>query len=147
MDLLQEKELWQRVCPNREVLPRDPAQGLPGMIAAEATDAAVYLQLCRCFKGSQSAMLRQMYQQAQSNMACLRGLYTLITGKQPTARGCPPETGTPAQMLRRCYGNKMKLLAQYERCRDDKEYGRVYERLAQQTQNHLRFLLEILGSL
>ena len=147
MDLLQERELWQRVCPGKEALPRDPAQGLPGLIAAEATDAAAYLQLCRCFKGNQSAMLRQMYQQAQSNMACLRGLYTLITGKQPSARGCEPEAGTPAQMLRRCYGNKMKLLAQYERRLDDREYGRVYERLAQQTQNHLRFLLEILGSL
>lgn len=147
MDALQEKALWQRGCPNREVLQNDPAQGLPGLIAAEATDAASYLQLSRRLGGNQSAMLRQMYKQEQSHIACLRGLYTLITGKQPTARGCAPETGTPAQMLRRCYGSKMKLLAQYESRREDKEYGRVYERMAQQTQNHLRFLLELLGSL
>lgn len=147
MDLMQENALWQRVCPNREGAQSDPAQGLPGLIAAETTDAAVYLQLCRRLGGNQSAMLRQMYKQEQSHIACLRGLYTLITGKPPTARGCPPEEGTPAQMLRRCYGNKMKLLAQYESRREDKEYGRVFERLAQQTQNHLRFLLEILGSL
>ncbi len=147
MDLLQEKELWQRVCPNREVLPQDTAQGLPGLIAAEATDAAMYLMLSRRLSGNQSAMLRQMYQQAQSNIACLRGIYTLITGKQPSARGCDPETGTPTQILRRCYGNKMKLLAQYEARRDDKEYGTVFGRLAQQSQNHLRFLLELLGSL
>ena len=147
MDLLQEKEIWQRVCPNREALPQDPSQGLPGLIAGEATDAAAYLMLSRRLGGNQSALLRQMYQQSQSNMACLRGIYTLITGKQPSARGCDPETGTPTQMLRRCYGNKMKLLAQYESRQDDKEYGPVFMRLAQQSQNHLRFLLELLGSI
>ena len=136
--------VWERV---RSDAPPSPEQGLTELIAAEWTDAAVYLQLSRRFQGKDSALLRRMYEEEQAHTACLKGIYTLITGRRPAVKAVPPPQGDVEQILRRCYGREMQSLARYEARASDPEYGQVFARMAQQERAHCHSVLELLGRL
>ena len=137
--------VWQRV--QGKILQDEDLNGLPAMIAGEWQDAATYLRLSRQFSGKEANILRKMFEEEQSHAACLKGIYTLLTGQQletqtPTIRQEPL-----AATLRRCYGREMQCLAQYERWTEHREYGPVFSRLAQQERAHCTALLELLGNL
>ncbi len=138
-------KVWQRV--HTDAPAQNPAQGLLELIAQEWTDAATYLLLARRFQGKESAVLRKMFEQEQSHTACLKGIYTLITGTQPVVRAIPPVQESTEAVLRRCYGAEMRCLARYEERSSDPEYGQVFSRLAEQERDHCRLVLELLGNL
>ncbi len=143
--------VWQRVRGENAPAPapEQPAgtQGLLELIAEEWVDATTYLNLSRRFQGKPSAVLRKMYEEEQAHGACLKGIYTLISGSRPTVRAVPPAQENPETTLRRCYGREMRCLAQYEARSDHPEYGQVFARLAEQEREHCRRILELLGSL
>ena len=143
IDPVMAANVWQRVRPDTP----DREKGLLALIAQEWTDAATYLQLSRRLQGKDSALLRKMYQQEQAHTACLKGIYTLITGTHPTIRAVPASHEDPDTVLRRCYGREMQCLAQYEARSADPEYGQVFARLADQEREHCHMLLEIIGRL
>lgn len=145
IDPAKAARVWQRVRPDTPVETWE--QALPEMIAQEWTDAAIYLQLSRRFHGKESAVLRRMFEEEQAHTACLKGIYTLITGTRPKVRAAAPEQEDTEQLLRRCYGREMRCLAQYEQKVCDPEYGQVFARLAQQEREHCRLVLELLGNL
>lgn len=145
IDPAKAARVWQRV--RGEMPSEHPEQGLLEMISREWTDASTYLQLSRQFQGKQSATLRRMFEEEQAHTACLKGIYTLITGKRPVVQTVPPVQTTPEQLLRQCYGREMRCLAQYEQRSGDPEYGQVFARLADQERDHCRLVLELLGSL
>lgn len=137
--------VWQRVqgkTPQNEELMR-----LPALIAGEWWDAATYLRLSRKFTGKEAGTLRKMFEEEQSHAACLKGIYTLLTGERLVTH--TPITGEEplSATLRRCYGREMQSLAQYERWSEHREYGPVFQRLAQQERAHCAAILEILGNL
>lgn len=135
--------VWQRVQGAAQPSDRE----LLTMISAEWTNAATYLQLSRQFQGKESAALRRLYEAEQSHTACLKGIYTLITGTRPVVRATPLTGQDPEAVLRRCYGRQMQSLADYEARAEDKEYGPVFSRLADQEKDHCRVILELLGNL
>jgi len=137
--------VWQRVQSKPEI--EQDAQWLLSLIAQEGTDAAAYLALSRRTQGKSSAMLRQMFQEEQAHVACLKGIYKLVTGSHPAVRSVPPKQEPVLAVLRRCYGQEMRGLAQYEAHCADPEYGQVFARLADQEREHCRMVLELLGNL
>lgn len=145
IDNAKAARVWQRV--QSENPAARPEQGLLELIAHEWTDAATYLQLSRKFQGKDSALLRRMFEEEQAHTACLKGIYTLITGRHPAVRTMPPAQEEPEQTLRRCYGREMQCLARYEQRSADPEYGQVFARLAAQEREHCRLVLELLGNL
>ena len=137
--------VWQRVQgPSQQT---DPAQGLAELIAQEWTDAANYLHLSRRLTGRDSAIARRLFEEEQAHTACLKGIYTLITGQRPTVKAVLPTPEEPEALLRRCYGREMRCLAQYEARSGHPEYGQVFARLADQEREHCRLVLQLLGSL
>ena len=120
-------------------------QRLPELIAQELHDANVYLQLSRRFQGRDSVLLRQMAQQEQDHGACLKGLFTLITGEQPKIPLVQTAQQDVSHLLRGCYGNQMHRLARYEARATDAEYGHVFARLAAQEQEQCHRLLALIG--
>ena len=137
--------VWQRV---RGKEPAGEELGnLPAMIAGEWWDAATYLRLSRQFQGKEAGVLRKMFEEEQSHAACLKGIYTLLTGQRLVTQTLAPRQENLSVALRRCYGREMQSLAQYERWSDHREYGPVFSRLAQQERAHCAALLEILGNL
>lgn len=122
-------------------------QKLPALINEERTDAAIYMMLSRQFQGRHAQLLRQMADQEQTHAACLKGIYTLVSGKRAAEYTPQPEAAPVETVLRRCYGREMRSLAAYEARSSDPEYGQVFSRLAAQERDHCRRLLELLGSL
>lgn len=143
IDPVKEAQVWQRV----QAQQTDPREGLQELIAREWELAGACLQLSRRLSGRQSTLLRQLYEKEQGHVACLKGIYTLITGQRPNVRGFAAATGFPEAELRRCYGKQMQNLAEYERRGSHPEYGHIFENLARQEREHCHLLLEILGSL
>ena len=77
----------------------------------------------------------------------MEGIHKTITGKSVNLRTLPPAGDPPQIALRKLYGIKRKLWAEYEGRSDDPEFGRVYDRLARQEAEHLGMIMEILGRL
>lgn len=137
--------VWQRV--QGKTAQNEDLNSLPAMIAGEWWDAATYLRLSRQFAGKEAAILRKMFEEEQSHAACLKGIYTLLTGQQLVTQTPAPRQENLSVTLRRCYGREMQSLAQYEKWSDHREYGPVFQKLAQQERAHCAALLEILGNL
>ena len=135
--------VWQRV----QGATRPSDRELLTMIAREWTDAATYLQLSRQFQGKDSANLRRLYDEEQAHTACLKGIYTLITGTRPNVKALALTGQDPEALLRRLYGRQMQGLADYEAKSQDPEYGPVFARLADQERDHCRTILEVIGNL
>lgn len=146
IDRQKAARVWERVTAGPEST-RWSVEGLQGLIAQEWADAATYLHLSRRLQGSQSATLRRMFQQEQAHAACLKGICNLITGTTPTVHAPQPSQEPVEAILRRCYGQEMRSLAQYEARSADPEYGQVFARLADQEREHCHLILELLGSL
>ena len=137
--------VWDRA--QNAAVPTGDAPAILNLIEEELVDAAAYLRLARKLPPPQAAIARQLAQQEQSHAVCLKGIYTLITGRkamvpQPALSDEPPEV-----VLRRCYGREMRCLAQYEARQTDAQYGHVFRSLARQEQEHCHRILEILGAL
>lgn len=145
IDKQKAARVWDRVQAQQDRTPDH--RGLLALIAGEWADASTYLQLSRRFQGNPSAALRRLYEQEQSHAACLKGIYTLITGEHATVPSPPPPKENTEAVLRRCYGREMQSLAAYEARSSDPEYGQVFARLAAQEREHCHILLTILGSL
>ena len=144
-DKAKAARVWQRV---QGAAVANPTQGLPGMIAEEWADAALYMALSKRVQGPAAAMLRKMAQEEQTHMACLKGMYTLQGSGRPDIPTPPPADKAPiGLLLRRCYGREMRCMAQYEARVGDPDYGQVFARMAQQEREHCRQILELLGSL
>lgn len=144
--------VWQRVtapaAPHTTPAPdARNLQELMNLIAQELADATTYLHLSRRFQGKESGILRRLSEQEQAHTACLKGIYTLLTGSHPPVRTAPPSQDPPEAILRRCYGQEMHCLAQYEIRQKDPEFGPVFARLAEQEREHCRTILELLGNL
>lgn len=137
--------VWDRV--QNAPVPVGDAQLILNVIAEETVDAATYLQLSKRLPPPQAAVVKQLAQQEQAHVTCLKGIYTMITGEKP--KYPPPQitNDPPDIVLRRCYGREMRALAQYEACQNDPQYGHVFRTLARQEKEHCHRLLEILGAL
>ncbi len=137
--------VWQRVQATGQEPDITPI--LLTMIAEEWQDATIYLHLSRLYPGRGGAQLRKLFEEEQAHVACLKGIYTLLTGQRASTRITPPPQGPMDTILRRCYGREMQCLAQYEQWSAHGEYGPVFSRLADQEKEHCRVLLELLGNL
>lgn len=136
-------QVWQRV----RGVDRLTDRQLQAMISQAWTRAATYLTLSRQLQGEESAILRRLYTQQQAHTACLKGIYTLITGTHPTVKALPETGQQPEAVLRRLYGKSMQALAEYESRTSDPEYGPVFARLAEREKDHCRTVLELIGNL
>ena len=139
------QRVWQRVRGEEDSGITEYA--LQEMIAGEWSDAAGYLALSRKTSGKDSAILRRLFEEEQSHMACLKGIYTLITGTKPSLPKTPAPQEPMEVTLRKCYGREMHTLAAYEQRSADREYGPVFARLAQQEREHCRMVLELIGNM
>lgn len=132
--------VWDRVQGNG-------ADYLPELIGLEWLDAITYMTLSRRFQGRDSLLLRQLAQQEQDHAACLRGIYTLLTGSRPVVSTPVVPKEDTEKLLRRSYGSHMHRLARYEARAGDKEHGPVFSRLAEQEREQCQKLLALLGRL
>ena len=137
--------VWDRV--QNTAVPAGDSQLILNLIAEEILDAATYLQLSKRLSTPQAAAIKQLAQQEQSHVSCLKGVYTMITGEKPKVLPVKVSDDPPDIVLRRCYGREMRALAQYEARQNDPQYGHVFHSMARQEQEHCHKILELLGVL
>lgn len=138
--------VWQRVR-GQNGGGQPTGDSLLSLIAGEMTDATTYLALSRQMSGKESVVLRRLFEEEQSHTACLKGIYTLLTGSRPVVRTVPPEKESAEIILRKCYGREMRCLAAYEERAGDRDYGPVFAKLAAQEREHCKLVLELIGNL
>ncbi len=136
------RAVWQRV---QGTAPAPALHRLPELITEQRLSAAAYLSLSRCFGGRESAMLRKMAEEAQTHIACLRGIHRMATGEGCRVQTVPTPQEAPHIALRRCYGREMRCLAAYEAQSGDEEYGAVFSQLACQAREHCKNILFLTG--
>ncbi len=140
--------VWQRVqAEQADAKQTRKNDNLQELIMNEWIAAATYLRLARQMQPKQAAVLQRLGTEEHAHAACLKGIYTLITGEKAVTRTPQPEVESPELTLRRCYGREMRSLKEYESRCDDPEYGHVFARLAEQEREHCRIVLELLGGL
>lgn len=137
--------VWDRV--QNTALPTTDTQLLVNLMTEEALDAATYIQLSKRLPMPQAEIAKQLARQEQTHVTCLKGIYTMITGQTPKLLTPQVSNDPPDIVLRRCYGRKMRALAQYEDRQGDPQYGHVFRILARQEQEHCHRILELLGTL
>lgn len=138
-------KVWQRVL--GEAPSGTEQWGMQQLIMDAFTEAATYSSLSRRFQGKPAAAFRQLAEEKQKQAACLRGICILAEGTCPAAKNAPLPHGTTEAVLRRCYGQECRCIAEYERRSSDPEYGPVYARLAAQERELCCQLLALLGGL
>ena len=137
--------VWDRV--RSAAVPAPDAQSILGLIAEEMADAAAYQKLAQRLPPPLAAIAKQISREEQSHVACLKGVYTLITGQKPLVPPPAVSDDGPEIVLRRCYGREMRCLSQYEARQSDPQYGHIFRTLAQQEKAHCHRILEILGAI
>ena len=138
-------KVWDRV--RSTAVPPGDSQLILNLITEELQDSRTYQHLAKRLPPPYAAIIRQLSQQSQSQAACLKGIYTMITGRGAIV---PPPSVTDDSadiVLRRCYGRTMRALTQYESRQEDPQYGHIFRNLARQEQEHCHRILEILGAL
>ena len=138
-------KVWDRV--KNAAVPVGDSQLILNLITEEALDARTYGQLAKRLPPPQAAIARQLSQQEQAHIACLKGIYTMITGRNAILAPQKVTDDPPEIVLRRCYGREMRTLTQYEARQNDPQYGHIFRALAHQEQEHCHRILEILGAL
>ena len=143
------QRVWQRIQNSNDLSRNTSAFSVPeicALAAGEFADAAACLKLSREL-GGQGGVLVKLAREDQSHAGCLRGICSIRSGDTPQIANLPPETGTPAAVLRRCYANHLNRLHQYRRMTEDPDFGPAFEKMAAEEQSHCKQLLELLGKL
>lgn len=135
--------VWQRVRGN----PAPQPCSIKTLIYHKSQDIAVYRYLAGKFTGSSRALLEQLAQQEQAQVACLKGIYKMDTGSQPDMQIPRPKAEPTDALLRRCYGRKLQNLACFTERSGESQFGVVFARLAAQEQQHCQDLMILLGSI
>ncbi len=142
-DISGQTRIWQRV--RGEQVP--VTDGLPAMVTAALTEAAIYGVLTRRTQGPARELLQQLREQEWANARCMKGIYVLVTGTPLAVTAPTPEVEQTEIALRKCYGSSLRALAAYEGKMGREEYGPVFEMLAAREREHCRKITEIAGLL
>ena len=146
MDERKAARVWQRVQGEKQEAAAPPSrEDLPALMMEQLQLASAYLQLARLSPGKDGAVFVRLSREAKAQAVCLKGLLTLITGQSP-AIGIPQSQPSQTDaMLRRCYGQELRLWKAYEGRRGDAEYGPVFDRMAARGREHCITVMELIG--
>jgi len=150
----QVRKIWQRVQSGAAYQPtsapvsmEDSKATMRGLILRELEIKSCLIQLSGMFSGKNAAVLRQLARQTQSHAAILRGICAISEGNTPPLRSGKPAAASTGALLRRCYGQILQSLSEYESRSLDPRFGSTFQKLTEQKNHHCRILLALLGSL
>ena len=147
IDQQKAARVWQRVQESKPAPGPDRLENLQELIMNEWIAAATYAQLSRQLPQKEAAVLQRLSREEHGHGACLRGMYSLVTGEKCALHNHPVDKEPVERTLRRCYGLEMRSLKEYEAKSGDPEYGHIFARLADQEREHCVALLGIIGTL
>ncbi len=147
LDPQKAARVWQRV--QRENQAQEPRQGdhLPALIMEQQQLSAAYLHLSRQVPGKDGSVFVRLARESKAQAVCLKGILTLMAGQSPMVGAAPAQISASDVMLRRCYGQELRLQKEYEGRKGDAEYGPVFDRMAQRSREHCCAVAELIGAM
>ena len=146
IDSRKEARVWQRVQGEKqETGTQSRGENLPALIMEQLQLSAAYSHLSRIYPGRDGAVFMRLAREARTQGVCLKGVLKLVTGQNPSVTAVPPQISPPDAMLRRCYGQELRLLRVYENRCTDVEYGPVFDRMASRNREHCGTVMELIG--
>ena len=139
----EQVKIWQRV--KGETPP--VTEGLPGLAAGALARAALYGNLARQLQGPGRGILQQLQEEEQHCARCMKGVYRMVTGNRMQPAAVPLSGENTETALRKCYGQTLKALADFERRVYDPEYGPVFGLLSSKMRTNCCKLAELMGIL
>lgn len=139
----EQVKIWQRV--KGETPP--VTEGLPGLAAGALARAALYGNLARQLQGPGRGILQQLQEEEQHCARCMKGVYRMVTGNRMQPAAVPLSGENTETALRKCYGQTLKALADFERRVYDPEYGPVFGLLSSKMRINCCKLAELMGIL
>ena len=140
------RRVWQRVQSREGMAAPDPvSEGVPELLMQANTLAGLYMGLQRMNGGRAGEGTGSLSRSLRRTVDCLRGLCAL----EGTVPGLPPvETGTGSisQRLRSCAHRERRLGEGLIRLGTEGEFAPVYARLARESWDRCRMVLEMLGA-
>ena len=146
IDQQKAARVWQRVQESKPAQKPDRLENLQELIMNEWIAAATYQQLARLLPQKEAAVLQRLSREEHGHGACLRGMYSLVTGEKCPVHNHQIGKEPVERTLRRCYGLEMRSLKEYEAKSSDPEYGHIFARLAEQEREHCMALLRVIGA-
>lgn len=140
-------QVWQRVQQRTEEAAVSPELNLQELIWGEQYCAAVYAQLARQLPGRSATILRQLFQQSQDHLACLKGVQFLLSGDVLSLSSIQAPRDPPGIALKKAYARESQLLRSTESLSIPKEYTPVFALLATEKRSHCKQLAILLGNL
>ena len=145
IDTALQQRVWERVrgTQHRDHEPED----LLALIAGEWADSAAYLRPAAQFRGAEAALLRQMHSREQAHLACLKGIYRVLTGRPALVKSPPLPRESKETALRRCYYREQRCMESYRQWMAHPVFGPIFENMYAQELTHSGTLLELIGRL
>ena len=150
-DSEQVRKVWQRVQGNKTEVhtsfpEKNPSLALSEAISREQSCAAMYVLLTKKMPDNVRNRISQLAKEERSHAAALRGICAVTEGGCPDIRPLPAENAPIPVLLRRCYGQKLQAMAEYEKRVSDPRHGSIFQKLLEQEQNQCRILLQMIGN-
>lgn len=144
MDTLDnQRQIWQRVRS-----PEPPREG-PDLRAlaldAGQTEAALG-RAAGFLGGSLRQQVLTLAREAGEEVAALRGIHWLSTGKSLPRKPLPVPEGNARELLRACYFRCLQAQGEYTARTLEPRFGGCFQRLAQQNQARCLAIARLLGS-
>ena len=139
-----EQQVWQRVCANRDLGPKNDLRQL----RREAMElAAVYQNLSSRLMGRNQELAKRLSAGERANGAALAGIEKLFRTEGERLKLWQPGSEEPGKVLEKCYHRTRRCAAEYLARSADGECGVVFAQLAKRAEEHCAWIAEILGRL
>ena len=147
LDKELQSRVWQRV-QNRAVPDMPPLgrENVKPLLLMLQENSQAYQQLGSRLPGPEAEKLRQLRQESQRCIRCMKGICRMA-GETVQVPQLPMEKEPVKRTLMKCCRRERELWSACAQRADHPEYGIVYARLARQAGERYAGLLELLGDL
>lgn len=136
--------VWQRVRPGSDGL---HVERLQTLLLQTQQLSMTYRTLARQVKPPYYTALKQLSEQKQAQVDCLRGIYILAVGPCPTPNIPRPKSEPIIVALRRCFASETQLLTQLELLSAEPAHGPVFATLTEDQKAHCKAIIGLAGQL
>lgn len=145
-DLELEQRVWQRVSGGNGAAAEE-TENLQAWVLRAEESAADYRSMASRMQGAKRERLLAMSREAAGDAAALRGMCRLSGGGFHKAAPYTPPKEELSRMLGRSYRRSAQTQHDYRALGCHKEYGCIFEQMAQGETGRMRFLLELIGNM
>lgn len=143
MEFDNQQQIWQRV---RNPEPPRVGPDLHALTLAAGETEAALGRAAANLGGSQRQQVLSLARETGEEVAALRGIHWLSTGKSLPRKPLPAPGGNARELLRLCYFRCLQAQGEYTARTLEPQFGGIFQSLARQNQARCLAIARILGT-